>query len=57
MTFWRKFSYQKLQEFRMTFHNGVQVFVLNAANLFDENEKLSRTMCTSLNYATMKETF
>ena len=32
-------------------------FVLNAANLSKETEKLAKTMCASLNYTTMKKTF
>ena len=52
-----KVLYQKLQKFGMTLFNGVLFFfVLNAVNLSEENEKLSRTTCVSLNYATMKET-
>ena len=31
--------------------------MLDAVNLFKENEKLVRTMCVSYNYATMKDTF
>ena len=32
-------------------------FVLKAANLSEENEKLARTMCATRNYTTMKETY
>ena len=31
-------------------------FVSNAVNLSEENEKLARTICVSLNYTTTKET-
>ena len=52
-----KFLYQKLQTFGITLTVRVQAFfVLNAVNLSEENKKLSRTMCESLNYETMKET-
>ena len=41
-----KFLYQILQKFEMTHPNGVQAFlVLNAANLSNKNEKLSRATC------------
>ena len=51
-----EFLYQKLQKFGITFPNGVQsFFALNAANLSEENEKLLRTTCLSLNDATIKE--
>ena len=40
----------------MTLLDRMQAFfALNAANLSGENEKLVRTMCTNLNYTTMKE--
>lgn len=52
-----EFLYQKLQKFGITLPKGVQAFfVLNAANVSEENEKLARTTCSSLTYATMKDT-
>ena len=52
-----EFLYQKLQKFDTTFPDGVHYFfVLNSVNLSEEKEKLLRTTCASLNYATMKGT-
>ena len=54
MSFWcvTKFLYQKFLKFGMTLPNGVQAFfMLNA----EENEKLARTTCASLNNTTIKE--
>ena len=57
LSVWYEFLYQKLINFGMKLPNGLKAFfVLNAANLSKENEKLWRTTCASFNYTTMKET-
>ena len=49
--------YQKLTQYKMNLPEGVQVFfLLNAANMTKENEKLARTTAGKLTYSNMKET-
>ena len=49
--------YHQLEEFDMKLPEGVQAFfVLTAANISEENERLARVTCPELKYAEMKET-
>ena len=49
--------YHKLTQYKMDLPEGVQAFfLLNAANMTEENEKLARTTAGKLTYSNMKET-
>ena len=49
--------YNKIKKFDMNLPDAVQAyFLLNAANVSDENEKLARTTCGELTYKNMKDT-
>ena len=48
--------YSKLKKFEVELPVGVQAFfLLKAANLSDENERLARATCGEMNYANMKK--
>ena len=49
--------YHKLTQYKMDLPEGVQAFfLLNAANMTEENEKLARTTAGKLTYSNTKET-
>ena len=49
--------YHKLTQYKMDLPEGVQAFfLLNAANMTEENEKLARTTAGKLTFSNMKET-
>ena len=51
-----EFLYQKLCKFGITLPEGVRVFfVLNAANISKENEKLARMTCATITYIARKD--
>ena len=50
-----EYLYHKLGKYEIKLPEGVQAFfVLNAANISEENEKLARTTCGQMTYANMK---
>ena len=50
-------NFHKLGMFNIKLPEGVQsFFVLKAANITEENERLARVTCPELKYANMKET-
>ena len=51
-----KFLYQNLHKFENTSSRVHAFFVLNAANVSEINEKLTRTTCAILTYTPMKDT-
>lgn len=51
-----EYLYQKLVKFKIELPEGVQAFfLLQAANVSEENEKLARTTCLDMTYKHMKE--